>query len=603
MQTLPESTACLSSIDPEQSIAGPLGFPHELPNGLDHPDKKLRCLLIQPRFEQTNYWNFVESARAIGAKATAPPLGLMTVAALLPQTWEFELVDLNVGPLEQSSWDRADLICTGGMLPQQPGILELVRRANCEGKFVVVGGPDPTSQPQIYHEADAVVMGEGELTIPMWLDAWRAGNPRGVFESPLKPDVTQTPTPRFDLVRFDDYLHVGVQSSRGCPYNCEFCDIIELFGRRPRVKKPEQFLAELQKLYDLGYRGWVDFTDDNFIGNRKLIKPLLVALKQWNEEHNYPFVFSTEASVNLADDIELLELMRDVQFRYVFLGIESPDEETLIHTQKRINTVHPIIERVRTIYDYGISVAAGLIIGFDTDKPGTDKPMIRFIQESGISLSMIGLLSALPNTQLTRRLTKERRLIDSNHRWIDDPNAKYELRSLESKDQTISGLNFVTTRDRVEIYRELHNIIEAVYSPKAFMDRVIDTTKRLKIQNKHIPDAWEFKRMFKGFRTIAWRMLADRRTRWLYMRNFIQAAMMGPTKFEYAHTITGSFLHFDAQTQKMLVALRQSIDFAENHAEYPRSVHDIPPLMNEPPDSSLPLAPVTSCREPINHAS
>ena len=540
------------------------------------PDGPIRCLLIQPEFEQTNYWNFVESAKAIGAKATAPPLGLMTVAAMLPESWDIRLADLNVGPMSEGDWAWADVICTGGMLPQQPGILELIEKAKADNKFVAVGGPDPTSQPQIYSDADAVVMGEGELTIPMWLDAWREGNPRGVFESKLKPDVTTTPTPRFDLIDFNDYLHVGVQSSRGCPYNCEFCDIIELFGRRPRVKKPEQFLAELQRLYDLGYRGWVDFTDDNFIGNRKLIKPLLVALKQWNEDHNYPFVFSTEASVNLADDDELLQLMQDVQFRYVFLGIESPDEETLIHTQKRINTVHPLIERVRKIYSYGISIAAGLIIGFDTDKPGTDGPMIKFIQESGISLSMVGLLSALPNTQLTRRLTKERRLIDANHQWISDPEEVYELRSTESKDQTISGLNFVTTRDRVEIYRELRNIIEAVYSPEAFMGRVMDTAKRMNIQNKHVPNAWEFRRMFKGFRTTVWRLLADRRTRYLYAKNFFRAAMMGPTKFEYAHTIMGSFLHFDLQTQRILESLDLSIDYAENHATYPRSVADMP---------------------------
>ncbi|WP_276665044.1 B12-binding domain-containing radical SAM protein [Rhodopirellula baltica] len=561
----------------------------------ESPDSPVRCLMIQPCFEQTNYWNFVESAKAIGAKATAPPLGLMTVAALLPQQWEFRIADQNVGPVEESDWQWADVICTGGMLPQQPGILQWVERANAEGKFVVVGGPDPTSQPQIYQDADAVIVGEGELTIPMWLDAWRDGNPKGQFESPHKPDVTTTPTPRFDLVDFNDYLHVGVQSSRGCPYNCEFCDIIELFGRRPRVKTPDQFLAELQKLYDLGYRGWVDFTDDNFIGNRKLIKPLLVALKQWNEDHNYPFVFSTEASINLADDKELLELMRDVQFRYVFLGIESPDEETLIHTQKRINTVHPIIDRVRTIYDHGISVAAGLIIGFDTDKPGTDGPMIRFIQESGITLSMVGLLSALPNTQLTRRLAKERRLIDSEHNWIQDTGVNYELRSAESKDQTISGMNFITTRDRVEIYQELRNIIENVYSPRAFMDRVIDTAARIKIVNKHVPNAWEFRRMFKGFRTIAWRMLRDKRTRSLYIRNFVRAAMMGPTKFEYAHTVMGSFLHFDLQTQKMLDALDVSIDFAKNHATYPRSVADMPAIAPANNLHPLPLAQAGGC--------
>ncbi|MEL6104686.1 MAG: DUF4070 domain-containing protein, partial [Planctomycetota bacterium] len=537
-------------------------------------------------FEQTNYWNFVESARAVGAKATAPPLGLLTVAALLPQHWEFRLADLNVAPLDETDWEWADLICTGGMLPQQPGILQLVDRARLDNKFVAVGGPDPTSQPAIYSDADAVVAGEGEATIPMWLDAWRDGSPSGLFESPDKPDVTKTPPPRFDLIDFNDYLHVGLQTSRGCPYNCEFCDIIELFGRRPRVKTPDQFLAELDTLYDQGYRGWVDFTDDNFIGNRKLIRPLLVALKEWNEAHRYPFVFSTEASINLADDKELLELMREVQFRYVFLGIESPDEETLIHTQKRINTVAPIIDRVRTIYDHGISVAAGLIIGFDTDKPGTDGPMIRFIQESGISLAMVGLLSALPNTQLTRRLARERRLIDANHQWIDDPDAPYALRSNESKDQTASGLNFVTVRDRVEIYRELRTIVEAVYSPEAFMSRVMDTAKRIKIRNKHVPNGWEFKRMARGFFTIARRMLADKRTRWLYVKNFLRAALMGPTKFEYAHTIMGSYLHFDQQTRKILEGLDVSIDFAENHATYPRSVDEIPG--RESPKTPLP---------------
>ncbi len=553
---------------------------------LPEPDAVVRCLLIQPLFEQTNYWNFVESAVAIGAKATAPPLGLMTVAALLPQHWEFRLVDLNVAPLADDDWRWADVVCTGGMLPQQPGVLSLIQRANQDGTFIAVGGPDPSSQPQIYTDADAVVLGEGEATIPMWLESWREGKPGGVFESPHKPDVTQTPTPRFDLIDFSDYLHVGVQSSRGCPYNCEFCDIIELFGRRPRVKKPEQFLAELDRLYDLGYRGWVDLTDDNFIGNRKLIKPLLVALKQWNEDHQYPFVFSTEASINLADDKELLQLMQDVQFRYVFLGIESPDEETLIHTQKRINTVAPIIDRVRTIYDYGISVAAGLIIGFDTDKPGTDVPMIRFIQESGISLSMVGLLSALPNTQLTRRLSKERRLIDANHQWIDTPGERYELRSTESQDQVIGGLNFVTMRDRVEIYRELKNIIEAVYSPRMFMDRVIDTAERMNIQNKHVPGGWELKRMIRGFRVIATRLLSDRRTRWLYIRNFVRAAAMGPTKFEYAHTIMGSFLHFDLQTRRILSALDESIRYAEDQATYPRSVAEIPKRNVELPIAS-----------------
>lgn len=546
------------------------------------PDGKLRCLLIQPQFESTNYWNFVDGARAIGAKATAPPLGLLTIAALLPQNWEFELVDLNVGPLEDRSWDQADLICTGGMIPQQVGILDLIHRANVSGKFVAVGGPDVSSQPQLYTSADAVVVGEGEASIPLWLDSWRAGKPSGRFESVEKPDLTKTPIPRYDLISFDDYLHIGIQSSRGCPYNCEFCDIIELFGRRPRVKTPEQFVAELDQIYKLGYRGWVDLTDDNFIGNRKLIKPILHALCDWNKAHSYPFIFSTEASINLADDVELLDLMREAQFRYVFLGIESPDEETLVHTQKRINTVLPILDRVQTIYDHGLSISAGLIIGFDSDKSGTDRGMIEFIRQSGICLSMVGLLTALPNTQLTRRLGRERRLIDIHKGWLKDGVDVYELHNTGSNDQTVGGLNFVTMRDRVEIYRELRNIIKTVYSPQAFMDRVIDTTTRLNLRNKHVPNLWEFRRMVRGFFSISRRLLADPRTRWLYLRNAFRALRMGPTKFEYAHTIMGAFLHFDRQTAKIIASLDESIHYAENHADYPRSVKQMSPRVALP---------------------
>lgn len=540
------------------------------------PDSPLRCLLIQPRFAATNYWNFTALAEAIGAKATAPPLGLLTVAALLPAPWKLELIDLNVRDLDEGAWNRADVICVGGMLPQQPGILEIVDRARRDGKYVVVGGPDPTSQPQIYNRADALVLGEGEASIPIWLDSWRRGEPRGTFQSPDRPAMSLSPVPRFDLVSFDDYLHVGVQSSRGCPYNCEFCDIIELYGRRPRVKAPEQFVAEMESLYQLGYRGWIDIADDNFIGNRLLIKPLLLELERWNKSRGYPFIFSTEASVNLADDEELLDLMRRNQFRYVFVGIESPDAETLVLTQKPINAMRPLIERIRKIYSYGISISAGFILGFDSEQPGTDREMSDFIQESGIVLAMVGLLSALPNTQLGRRLARERRLISTDHVWLDEPTEPYELRIDTEVDQTMGGLNFVTARDRVEVYREMRRIITAVYSERAFMDRVLDTTRRLQIQNRHVPNWWELQRMTRGFLQIAWSLLRSRRTRWLYLRNAWQTLRLGFTKFEFAHSLMGTYLHFDRQTRRITEQLDISIEFTENQATYPRSTAEIP---------------------------
>lgn len=539
------------------------------------PSDSLCCLLVQPKFEESNFWNFVEGARSIGAKATAPPLGLLTVAALLPQHWQFRVVDLNVRKLTSEDFAWADLVCTGGMLAQQPDIMRVIEQSQSHGKYVVVGGPDPTSQPDLYEHADAVVVGEGESSIPVWLRSWQAGRKSGTFEPDATVDITQSPAPRWDLVSFDDYLHVGLQSSRGCPYNCEFCDVIELFGRKPRVKSPEQWLQELQRLYDLGYRGWVDIADDNFIGNRLKIKPVLQATAQWMKEHKYPFVLSTEASINLADDDELLELMNACQFRYVFLGIETPDNNVLAQTQKRINTVRPLIERIHRIYDAGISVTAGFILGFDSEPTGVDKTLIPFIKESGISLAMVGLLTALPNTQLTRRLGRERRLISAEHQRIESLEQDYRLKISVGLDQTLGGLNFVTVRDRVEIYQELSRIIAAIYSPEAFMARVEDTARRLKLNARHQPNLWEWRRMLRGFVNVALSLLRNRETRWLYLRTAWRTMRMGFQEFEFAHTTMGTFLHFRQQALAMQLELNKSIDFAINEASYPRSVRDM----------------------------
>ncbi len=536
------------------------------------PTDQLNCLLVQPKFEESNFWNFVEGARSIGAKATAPPLGLLTVAALLPTQWQLQVVDLNVGSLTNEHFQWADVVCTGGMLAQQPGIMRVIELAQFHGKYTVVGGPDPTSQPDLYESADAVVVGEGESSIPVWLESWNAGKAFGKFEPDATVDITCSPIPRWDLISFDDYLHAGLQSSRGCPYNCEFCDVIELFGRKPRVKTPEQWVAELQRLYDLGYRGWIDIADDNFIGNRLKIKPVLEAAAQWMRAHDYPFVLSTEASVNLADDDELLQLMNACQFRYVFLGIETPDNDVLAQTQKRINTVRPLIERIHKIYAAGISVTAGFILGFDSEPEGVDQKLIPFIRESGISLAMVGLLTALPNTQLTRRLGRERRLISAEHQRIDAPDQEYRLKISVGIDQTLGGLNFVTMRDRVAIYSELSRVIDNVYSPAAFMGRVLDTARRLNLNSRHKPSAWEWRRMLRGFFNVSRSLLAHRETRGHYLKTAWHSLWMGFQKFEYAHTTMGAYLHFRRQALAMQVALAKSIAYAKYEASYPRSV-------------------------------
>ena len=294
------------------------------------------ALLIYPEFSSFGFWNYKDVAKLAGAKCPAAPLGMITLAALLPKEWDIKLVDMNAAELYDSDIEWADLVFIGGMLPQQINFLNLIDRVHSWGKKVVAGGPDPSSQPKIYEKADYLVMGEAEDSIIPFLEALEKGVERGPFlPSRNKPDITRSPVPKFDLLNFKAYLSVGIQFTRGCPFNCEFCDIIELYGRTPRTKSAEQILAELDALYRAGYRGHVEFVDDNFIGHKRKVKEILFAIREWSESYNYPFYFGTEASINLADDEELLRLMRDIDFRYVFFGIESADDGVLKSTKKK----------------------------------------------------------------------------------------------------------------------------------------------------------------------------------------------------------------------------------------------------------------------------
>lgn len=541
-----------------------------------HPDEALRCLLIQPRFQTTNFWNFSDSIATTGAKAIAPPLGLMTVAALLPQNWEFRLVDLNVGPLDESDWAWADVVCTGGMIPQQSGILELIDKAMETGKYIAVGGPDPTSQPDVYVAADVRVLGEGEETIPLWLESWRNGEPCGVFEKEERPNVTKSPTPRFDLIEFKNYLQVGIQISRGCPFNCEFCDIIELYGRIPRSKSIPQVLAELDRIADLGYRGWIDISDDNFIGNKKFVKQLLVEMESWSKKRNYPFYFSTEASMNLADDDNLLDLMRRVDFRVVFMGIETPDPALLAVTQKRVNSMKPIVDRVQHVYEYGIAITAGFILGFDGEKEGVADSMIACIEESGIMMAMVGLLVALPNTQLTRRLMKEGRMIGSDHQLVSSDETVYRLENKQSHDNTAGGLNYVTTRDRCDVYDDFRRVVCTVYDPEVYMDRVMRTTRMVKPVRKQVPSPGEWKKMIVALGRIAWWMTKNPQTRKYYWRNTFRSALLGFAKFEFCQTQMAAYMHLGHQTGRVQRDMQVNIQFAREQKFYPRSTQELP---------------------------
>src|SRR6266404_5463461 len=322
-----------------------------------------RVLMIYPKFIPNSFWNYTEACELVGAKA--------------PNHWDIRLGHRNTGPLTDADLDWADLVMIGGMLNQQPDFIHLIELAHLHGKPVCVGGPDVSSSPHLYADADFQVIGEAEQIMAHFVAAWENGERKGVFiAEKFKIDVTQSPMPRYDLIKFEHYLFIGVQYSRGCPFTCEFCDIIELYGRVPRTKTNDQILAELQALYDRGYRGHVDFVDDNFIGNRKNLRPLMPRLREWLEERDFPFAFSTEASINLADDDNLLQAMKDANFFGIFVGIESPDPETLVQMNKKQNTRRNIAECIHKIYGYGMFVTAGFIVGFDTEKVSMGRAMI-----------------------------------------------------------------------------------------------------------------------------------------------------------------------------------------------------------------------------------
>ena len=431
------------------------------------------ALIVQPRFHGGSFWAYKDSCQLVGARYPAPSLGLITVAAMLPESWDIRLIDRNVVEDEaafDAVLDWSDLVLTGGMMAQQRDLFAVIDRAQARGVPVAVGGPDVSSSPHLYERADLRVLGEAEGCIDEFIAAWEAGQRKGTFTAPLySVDVTRSPVPRFDLLDFSKYLEITVQFSRGCPFRCEFCDIIELYGRNPRTKTSAQMLAELDRLYELGYRGTIEFSDDNLIGNKKAVKAFLPHLVAWQKEHGYPFDFVTEASLNLADDQELLDLLREANFFALFVGIESPDPDVLVMAQKKQNTRREIAGSVHKIQAVGIIVVAGFIIGFDNEKPGTARGLIDLIEDASIPISMISLLYALPNTQLTKRLAKEGRLHADHDKIGDD----------RKTDQCTAGLNFDTLRPRHEVLGDFRTVVDHIYRPEAYFDRVRRTVDLL----------------------------------------------------------------------------------------------------------------------------
>ena len=519
-------------------------------------EKGTKCLIVQTEFSVFSYWNYVDVCQIAGAKYPAAPLGLLTVAALLPQQWEFKLVDTNVEPLLNEHFEWADIVCIGGMLPQQQSMITLIDKAHQYGLPVVVGGPDPSSQPNLYQSADYLVYGEGELTIPMFLEDLGKGCGSGEYKSEERVDMTDAVVPRFDLIRFQDYIQVGIQYSRGCPFNCEFCDIIELYGRKSRTKTSEQVIKELQTLFDLGYRGHVDFVDDNFIGNKKNVKKVLPVIREWSKAKKYPFYFSTESSINLADDENLLQMMKDVDFRFVFIGIETPEDEILKLTNKKINVNRSVERSVEKIYSYGIIVNAGFIIGFDTETDQTARSMIQLIQNLGICMAMVGKLYALPKTQLTRRLQKEGRLFEYGSTLSD---------THTDLDQLTSGLNFITSRPRLDILKDYNRVISYIYSPEHYYERVIYTSLHLRPEYKYRPGLMRLLKNIKTFLKICRRVGFNKTTGWLYWKALLAVISKNPRAIEATVNLAAMFIHFQKQSKFIIELTNNEIRYIERN--------------------------------------
>jgi len=414
----------------------------------------MNILLVNPKTPPT-FHSFKYALKFI-RKTISPPLGLLTVSSMLPEHWNRKLVDMNIEKLEGSDIRWADYVFITGMDIQIDYFKDVIRRCKEEGTRIVAGGPMVTFEHESFPEIDHFILNEAEITLPQFLEDLEEGTPRRIYSTDQFPDISETPVPDWDLLTKKKYYMMNVQYSRGCPYNCEFCSITALNGRKPRTKGTDQFLAELDSLLEKGWKGSIFIVDDNFIGNRKKLKrDTLPALVEWSRKHHYPFTFSTEVSINLADDQELIDLMVEAGFKTIFVGIETTNEASLKECGKFHNMNRDMLESVRTLQNNGLIVTAGFIIGFDNDTDSVFEQQKNFIQRSGIISAMVGLLKAPHGSRLYKRLKKEGRLLRRN-----------------SGNNMDGAMNFLPSMDSEKLMNGYKNLLESLYSQKQYYDRI-----------------------------------------------------------------------------------------------------------------------------------
>jgi radical SAM superfamily enzyme YgiQ (UPF0313 family) len=461
----------------------------------------MNILLVYPKCPDT-FWSYKHILRFISKKAAFPPLGLLTIASLLPKNWNKKLIDMNISELKDEHILWADMVFIGAMIVQKESAKRIISRCKEHYKKVVAGGPIFTTGYKNFKDVDYFVLDEAEITLPMFLKDLKKGKPNHIYRSKQRPDITKTPLPSWSLINIKDYATLSIQYSRGCPFNCEFCDIVIMNGRIPRTKTPEQMIIEIQSVYDTGFRGPLFIVDDNFIGNKVNVKEMLPQLIAWQKNHGYPFFFTTEASINLAHDEKLMQMMNAANFVKVFVGLETPDESSLKECGKIQNTKIDLSEAVRTIQQHGIQVMGGFIIGFDNDTESTFERQIKFIQKIGVVTAMVGILNALPQTRLWKRLKEEDRLLSET-----------------SGENTDGSINFIPKMDKNKLVKGYREILTSIYSPEEYYKRVSTFIKhykpslKLKISkhcfpylNTFIRSMWHIGILSQG-RFLYWKLL------------------------------------------------------------------------------------------------
>jgi len=485
----------------------------------------MNILLVYPKIPST-FWSFQGALKIISKKSAEAPLGLITVAAMLPDGWNLKLIDMNITELFDKDIKWADYVFLSGMNVQINSFRDVIKRSNILGTKIVAGGPLATTQYQDFLGVDHFILNEAEITLPQFLTDLKNGNPKSIYTTSEFPDITTSPMPKWELLDVKKYATMSLQYSRGCPYDCEFCSITMLNGRTPRTKSKEQFLMELNRLYKMGWRGSISIVDDNFIGNKvKLKNDIMPAFIEWSKEKKYPFTFVTEVSINLADDEELTDLMVEAGFDSLFIGIETPNDSSLTECGKKINLKRDLVESVHKLQSKGLVVAGGFIVGFDNDPPSIFVDQINFIRESGIISAMVGILNAPTGTKLFKRLKSEKRLLGN----FDGNNVN-------------SSMNFIPKMKYGELMTGYTNILRTIYSEKEYYIRI-----RKFLKNYKMPELRHTMISFAQVRTffkLIWKLGLTDSGKIYFWKLFFFSLFNYPKKFVLAMTFAVYGIHF-----------------------------------------------------------